>query len=99
MLGPEQVCLVHYEELRRDPVSEATRVVRHLGQEPDDRLESAAGRPSRTVRPSGTPATAGLSAEQLAGTALVLGAFGLDGVYAVDDDDPQPGAAQALLGS
>ena len=99
MLGPDQVCLVHYEQLRRDPVGEATRVVRHLGQEPDGRLEAAAGRPSRTVRPAEPSAAAGLSAGQLDGAALVLRAFGLDGVYSVGDEDPQPGAAQALLAS
>jgi hypothetical protein len=97
MLGPEQVCLVHYEQLRRDPAGEASRVVRHLGQEPDDRLEAAAGRPSRTVRPAETSAAAALSAGQLDGAALVLRAFGLDGVYSVGDDDPEAGAAQALL--
>jgi hypothetical protein len=99
MLSHDQVCLVHYEQLRRDPVAEATRVVRHLGQEPDDRLEAAARRPSRTVRPAEASTAVGLSAGQLDSAATVLRAFGLDGVYSVGDDDPQPGAAQRLLGS
>lgn len=50
LLHARSACLVFYEDLCDHPRAAATRVLDHLGQEPDRELDQALHRPSRLVR-------------------------------------------------
>ena len=103
--SPEQVCLVSYEHLLTDPRVQAERVLRRVGQQPDEALEAALDKPSRLSRAdsavrTGADRTAAwrrhVSAPDLASAAEVLAEFGLDRIYRVDEAAPDLAALTAL---
>ncbi|MEJ7584940.1 MAG: sulfotransferase [Acidimicrobiales bacterium] len=105
MLRPEDVCLVFYEDLCRDPVGEATRVLQAIGQEAGDRLDEAVARPSKLARAdsavhqgedlrSGWTQYVTDAERDRAGE--LLSAFGLDEIYGTDIT-PDTAAGHRLL--
>ena len=105
MSRPDEVLAVAYEQLVREPRTEAERVLRHVGQHPDDALDVALSRPSHlaradsAVRTRADPVsawTAQVNDCERNGAREVLSVLGLDRVYSVDDPYPDLAAFAAL---
>ena len=105
MSSPAELLAVTYEGLVSQPRVQAERVLRHVGQEPDQALDAALERPSHlaradsAVRTGADRASAWMSrvdAADQARAAQVLHQLGLDAVYSVADPYPDMAAFTAL---
>ena len=106
-LAPGDACLVFYEDLCVRPAEEAARVLRWVGQEPDEALTAAIERPSALARPDSAVQSGGdlvgswrsrLSEDQMGTAVEILRAFGLADVYG-REAMPDTAAGQRLLAS
>ena len=105
MSRPDQVLAVTYERLVREPRAEAERVLRHVGQQPDDALDAALDRPSHLSRADSAVRTGAdrvaawttrVDDRERSAAAEVIEALGLAALYSVDDPYPDLAAFAAL---
>ena len=100
---PADACVVFYELLRDAPEEQLPRVLRHVGQDPDDALGAAVKKPSRTARADGVhaappraPGSPVATPAQVDASRDVLAAFGLDRLYDVRTSAPDLSALPGL---